>query len=100
MPKATEQLLKDHKMIRRTLENFSPDNPNYPHVLRTLQRVVLGHAWFEDAIFLPAFKAEPLLEKRFTREIIQEHKDIDFFIPLLRLHQELSSSIGPQIAKI
>jgi hemerythrin-like domain-containing protein len=82
--KATEQLLKDHKMVRKVLEQFSLDNPRFPEILKTLQRIVLAHAWFEDAIFLPAFEAEPLLERRFTAEIIQEHKDIDHFLKCLR----------------
>src|SRR5262245_37915152 len=84
MAKGNDQLLKDHKMVRKNLERFSLDNPRFPEILKTLQRVVLGHAWFEDAIFLPAFEAEPLMQKRFTDEIIQEHKDIDYFLKLLR----------------
>lgn len=82
--KATDQLLKDHKMIRKTLEGFSLDNPRFPHLLKTLHRIVLGHAWFEDVIFLPAFQAEPMLEKRFVREIVQEHQDIDHLLKLLK----------------
>jgi hemerythrin-like domain-containing protein len=84
MAKATDQLLKDHKMIRKILSEFSVDNPRYAELLKTLQRIVVAHAWFEDAVFLPAFEAEPLLNKRFTAEIVQEHKDIDFFLKLLR----------------
>ena len=84
MSKATDQLLKDHKMARKILEGFSADNPRFPEILKTLQRVLLAHAWFEDAVFLPAFEAEPLLEKRFLREIADEHKDIDHFLKRLR----------------
>ena len=84
MPKATDQLLKDHKLIRKTLEGFTLENPRFPHILKTLQRVVLGHAWLEDVIFLPALEAEPLLQKRFSQEISQEHKDLDFLLSLLR----------------
>lgn len=84
MPKATDQLLKDHKMIRKILEDFSLDHPRYPHLLKTLQRIVVAHAWFEDAIFLPAFEAEPFLHRRFTAEIAREHSDIDALLKLLR----------------
>ena len=84
MPKATDALLKDHKMVRKILEQFSLDNPRFPEILKTLQRVVVGHAWFEDQIFFPAFEAEPLLQKRFLAEMYQEHKDIDHFLKLLR----------------
>ena len=81
--KATDQLLKDHKMIRKVLENFMPDHPRFGQIHKTLGRVVLGHAWFEDEIFLPAFEKEPLLQKRFLDEISNEHKDLDFFLGLI-----------------
>ena len=82
--KATEALLADHKMIRKILEGFQLDNPRFSEILKTLHRVVLGHAWFEDVIFLPAVEAEPLLERRFTEELYQEHKDIAYLLDLLR----------------
>ncbi len=78
--KATTALLADHKLIRKVLEGFHPENPRFPAILKTLHRSVVGHAWFEDQIFLPAFEAEPLLQKRFLDELYQEHKDIDFLI--------------------
>jgi hemerythrin-like domain-containing protein len=84
MAKATDQLLKDHKMIRKVLQDLSPENPRFPQLLKTLQRIVVAHAWFEDEIFLPAFEAEPLLHKRFTAEITQEHKDIETLMKLVR----------------
>jgi hypothetical protein len=84
MPKATDALLKDHKMISKALSEFTLDNPRYPQLLKTVQRIVVAHAWFEDAIFLPAFEAEPLLERRFTAELYQEHKDIDHLLKALR----------------
>ncbi len=84
MPKATDQLLKDHKMIRKVLEGLSPEKPRFPQLMKTLQRIVVAHAWFEDVIFLPAFEAEPLLHRRFTGEIQQEHKDIETLLKLLR----------------
>jgi iron-sulfur cluster repair protein YtfE (RIC family) len=84
MAKATDQLIKDHKMIRKVLADFSVDHPRYPELLKTLQRIVVAHAWFEDEVFLPAFEAEPLLSKRFTDEIVQEHRDIDHLLKLLR----------------
>jgi hemerythrin-like domain-containing protein len=75
MPKATDALLSDHRMIRKTMEGFSLENPRFPVILKTLNRIVLAHAWFEDEIFLPALKAEPLLD-RLNREISEEHQDI------------------------
>ena len=83
MPKATEELLKDHRMIRKTLEGFQLDSPRFPQIAHTLQRIVLAHAWFEDTIFLPALELEPILVK-LSREISQEHKDLDFLFKELR----------------
>ena len=82
--KATDALLKDHLLINKILEQFTLDNPRFDHICRTLHRAVLGHAWFEDEIFLPAIAAEPLLFRRFTDELYQEHKDIDSLLKLLR----------------
>src|ERR1700689_1936688 len=82
--KATDALLKDHLLINKILEQFLPDNPRFGKICLTLHRAVNAHAWFEDAIFLPAIEAEPLLFRRFTDEIYQEHKDIDALLKLLR----------------
>jgi hemerythrin-like domain-containing protein len=75
MVKATDALLADHRMIRKTMEGFQRDNPRFPKILQTLNRIVIAHAWFEDEIFLPALKAEPTLD-RLNREISEEHQDI------------------------
>jgi iron-sulfur cluster repair protein YtfE (RIC family) len=82
--KATDALLKDHRLINKILEQFTLDNPRFLHICRTLHRAVVSHAWFEDEIFLPAIEAEPLLFRRFTDELYQEHKDIDALLKLLR----------------
>jgi hemerythrin-like domain-containing protein len=84
LPKATDQLLKDHRLIRKVLSDFSLDNPRYPELLKTLQRTVISHAWFEDAVFFPAFEAEPLLDRRFQKELDQEHLDLAHFLKALR----------------
>lgn len=78
--KATDKLLADHRLIRKIMEGFHIDNPRLSAILKTLQRAVVGHAWFEDEIFLPVFKAEPLLERRFVQEMIQEHQDLDHLL--------------------
>ena len=83
MPRATDELLKDHRIIRKALEGFTLENPSFPHVLKTLHRLVVGHAWFEDTIFLPALATEPRLA-RLDREIGAEHKDLDQIARLLR----------------
>jgi len=82
--KATDLLLTDHKLIRKVLSGLSLDNPRYSHILKTMSRTVIGHSWFEDEIFLPAFKLKGLLHKLFTDEIEQEHKDMKKMLSLLR----------------
>jgi hemerythrin-like domain-containing protein len=82
--KATDALLKDHLLINKILEGFTLENPRFEHICQTLHRAVVSHAWFEDKIFLPAIEAEPLLFRRFTEELYQEHKDIDALLKLLR----------------
>ena len=82
--KATDALLADHRLIRKVLKGFVLDNPRFPQICKTLHRTLQGHAWFEDTIFLPAVKAEPLFFRRFTDEISQEHKDLGQLMKLLR----------------
>lgn len=84
MLKATDELLKDHRMIRKTLEGFRLDNPRFPEITKTLGRILKAHAWFEDTIFLPALKAEPFFARVFMQEISQEHKDLDTLMGLIR----------------
>ncbi len=84
MKNAIDALLNDHKMIRKLLSGLTPENSRYTEVLKTLERVVLSHAWFEDNVFLPAFKAEPLLLKKYLNELYEEHKDIEFSMDLVR----------------
>jgi hemerythrin-like domain-containing protein len=76
MEKATDALLKDHLMIRKMMESFNLENPRFAEIAKTLERVSVAHAWFEDAIFLPALKAEAMLD-RLNREISEEHRDIE-----------------------
>ncbi len=82
--KATDALLTDHKLINKILELFKPDNPRFISICRTLHRAVSAHAWFEDEIFLPAIDLEPRFFNRFTKELFQEHQDIDALLKLLR----------------
>ena len=83
MAKATDELLKDHKMIRKILEGWSLDSPRFQHIHKTLHRVVAGHAWFEDVILFPALEQEPLILRRFLDEMYDEHKDINTLLQLI-----------------
>jgi hemerythrin-like domain-containing protein len=82
--KATDALLADHKMIRKILSSFELDNPRFPEILKTMHRVIVGHAWFEDEIFLPALEKEKAFQKALTREIRDEHQDIDNFLKQMK----------------
>lgn len=82
--KATDALLTDHKLINKILDQFTVDNPRFPHLALTLHRAVLAHAWFEDEVFLPATEGEPRFFKKFTEEIFREHQDIDALLKLVR----------------
>ncbi|MBV9080229.1 MAG: hemerythrin domain-containing protein [Elusimicrobia bacterium] len=82
--RATDALLADHKMIRKLLTDFRLDNPRFTEILKTTHRIVVGHAWFEDAIFLPAVEKDRRLARRFTQEIYEEHQDLDSLLMLLR----------------
>ncbi len=84
MPKATDELLKDHKMIRKILTEWKIGNPRFSQIHETLTRVVLGHAWFEDQVFFPAMEAEPAFARQFLSELYQEHKDIDALLKLVK----------------
>lgn len=75
-PTATEQLVKDHKMIRKILGGLAVGSPDFTKKLSTLRRVVLGHAWFEDVFFLPAIKSEPRFFAPFLAEVSDEHPHI------------------------
>jgi hemerythrin-like domain-containing protein len=85
--KATDALLVDHRMIRKTMEGFHLENPRFREIAQTLRRVLIAHAWFEDEIFLPALKAEPLLD-RLNREISAEHQDIAALFERARLGEK------------
>ena len=77
---AVASLLADHKMIRKILESFDPDSPRVGLISQTLARALKTHAWFEDEVFIPALRASPMLQPRFTDGIIQEHRDIAFLL--------------------
>lgn len=81
---ATEELLKDHKMIRKLLADLRPGNPRAAEIAATLQRVTLAHAWFEDEFLMPVLKNAPGIVKPFWQEIVQEHNDIAALLELVK----------------
>lgn len=97
MPTATVQLLRDHKMIRKLMADLVEDHPRYPQLLATTERVVVGHAWFEDEFLLPALKARPMLFLPFREEIAQEHRDIAGLFVRLRGVPPGDPSVRPHL---
>lgn len=84
MDNAVDQLLKDHKMVRKILEGWEPGAPRFAELTRTLRRTVLAHAWFEDQFLLPALKTKPEVFRPFWDEISQEHEDIAALLALVK----------------
>lgn len=84
-------------MIRKLLTDLAEDRPRYPQLLATTERVVAGHAWFEDEFLLPALKARPLLFRPFWAEIAQEHRDIAGLFVRLRGLSAGDLSIRPHL---
>ncbi len=93
MKKATDSLLADHQMIRKLLGGFHVDSPRFAEIGKTLDRVVRLHAWYEDTIFIPVLRREPLFAARYLDELGTEHKDIDHLMGLV-----VQSGVTPSLA--
>lgn len=83
MGKATDELIKTHKVVEKVLKQFKPDEPRFSEIRKTLERTVLAHVWLQDELFLPVLKGKPLLERRFLEEIVEEHRDLEHLLKLL-----------------
>lgn len=77
MPRATDELLKTHRMIKRLLEKFSTGDARFLEVSKTLRRAVAAHAWFEETIFHPALKKARIADGRLFKQLAREHDDLD-----------------------
>lgn len=83
MGKATEELIKTHRLLEKLLEQFEPGKPRFAEVRKTLERAVQAHTWLQDELLLPVLKGKPLIERRFLEEIREEHRDLEHLLKLL-----------------
>ena len=83
MGKATEELIKTHRLVEKLLEQFEPEKPRFAEVRKTLERAVLAHTWLQNELLLPVLKGKPLIERRFLEEIGEEHRDLEHRLKLL-----------------
>src|ERR1035438_4621319 len=83
MGKATEELVKTHRLVEKLLEQFEPEKPRFSEVRKTLERAGLAHTWLQDELLLPVLKGKPLIERRFLEEIGEEHRDLEQLLKLL-----------------
>jgi len=83
MGKATEELIKTHRVVEKVLKQFEPGEPRFAEIRKTLERTVLAHGWLQDELLLPALKGKPLIEQRFLQQIVEEHRDLEHLLKLL-----------------
>jgi len=83
MKKATDELLKTHRVLRKVLEGLDVNNKRFPEIIKTLHRTFLAHAWLHDEILLPLLREQSVIETSFLNEIVQEHKDLDRLLKAL-----------------
>lgn len=83
MTKATDELVKTHRVVWKVLDGFAADKPRFSEIVKTLHRTVLAHAWLQDEIFLGTLVGKPLIDKGLVDEITQEHRDLDHLLQLL-----------------
>jgi len=77
MGKATDELIKTHRLIEQILIHFDTSNPQFSHVRKTLERAVIAHGWLQDEFLLPLLWGKPLIERQFLVEVTQEHHDLE-----------------------
>ena len=83
MKKITDELIKTHQVVFKLLEGLDVDNRRFPEITKTLHRMLLAHAWFQDEILLPLLWDQSLIERPFLNQIVQEHRDFDRLLKTL-----------------
>jgi hemerythrin-like domain-containing protein len=84
MGKATDELLKTHRLIEQILIHFVTSKPQFSHVRETLERAVIAHDWLQDEFLLPLLWGKPLIERQFLVEVTQEHHDLESLLERLQ----------------
>ena len=84
MGKATDELLKTHRVVEQILSHFDTIKPPCSDVRVTLGRAVIAHCWLQDEFLLPVLWGKPLIERQFLEGVTQEHRDLEFFLERLQ----------------
>ena len=101
MTKATDELMKTHRVVAKVLEGFIAGKPRFVDITKTLHRTVLAHAWLQDEILLPALMGKSLIVENVLKGIVQEHKDLDSLLKMLiTLPQDQQQKIDAYVLQI
>jgi iron-sulfur cluster repair protein YtfE (RIC family) len=84
MGKATDELLKTHRLVEQILIHFDRLRPPYSDVRATLERAVIAHDWLQDEFLLPVLWGKPLIERQFLVGLTQEHHDLESLLERLQ----------------
>jgi len=84
MGKATDELIKTHRLVEQILIQFDTLKPRFSDVRATLERAVRAHCWLQDEFLLPALWGKTLIERQLLVEIVQEHRDLESLLRRLQ----------------
>ena len=84
MGKATDELIKTHRVVMQILSHFDTIKPPFSDVRATLERTVTAHCWLQDEFLLPVLWGKPLIERQFLAGVTQEHRDLECFLERLQ----------------
>jgi len=74
MQTVTKELIKNHRVLRHLMGRLTLTNKRYREVLKTTQRVLAAHVWFEGKFLFPKLRKSPLVSSPFLKAIIHEQK--------------------------
>jgi iron-sulfur cluster repair protein YtfE (RIC family) len=84
MGRATDELLKTHRVVEQILSHFNTIRPPFSDVRATLERAVTAHCWLQDEFLLPVLWGKPLIVRQFLVEVTQEHHDLESLLERLQ----------------
>ena len=84
MGKATDELMKTHRLVEQILIHFETLKPPFLDVRATLERAVIAHIWLQDEFLLPVLWGKPLIERQFLAGVTREHHDLQSLLERLQ----------------
>ena len=84
MEKATNELIKTHRVVEQILSHFDTIKPPFSDVRATLARAVTAHCWLQDEFLLPVLWGKPLIERQFLVGVSREHHDLESLLERLQ----------------